>query len=506
MAGRDGTGLLLGIDIGTTATKVILIDTEGRILAETSRPATLHSPKSNWAEEDSEEWWGNICQAVPDCLARAGVSAGQVRAIGVSGMVPTTVLVDAQGRPLRRSIQQNDARSHLEIEFFKANCDEGAVFRRTGSAITQQSIGPKLLWISRNQPEIFRQVKWVMGSYDYINFKLTGEAVLERNWALESGLYDLHRRDWDAEILGLAGIRREQLPPVFSPSDLVGTVTAEAARQTTLQEGTPVVAGSADHVASAFSVGLKENGDLLVKLGGAGDILYSLDRLEIDERLFIDYHVIPGLYLLNGCMASSGSIIKWYRDNFAPGSDYSELDADAQDIPAGSQGLVLLPYFIGEKTPVFDPLARGLLFGLTLQHSRAHIYHAILEGISYGFYHHLEVMNERGFGVRRVRVANGGARSMLWRQVTADVIGYPLEEVAHHPGSSLGAAFVAGMGVGTFDSWGEIEKYIEVAAVTRPVMENHARYVQLFRLYRELYEANKARFRELAAIEGFQQE
>jgi xylulokinase len=506
MAGRDSIGLLLGIDIGTTATKVILIDTEGRILAETSRPATLHSPKSNWAEEDSEEWWANICQAVPDCLARAGVSAGQVLAIGVSGMVPTTVLVDAQGRPLRRSIQQNDARSHLEIEFFKANSDEGAVFRRTGSAITQQSIGPKLLWISRNQPEIFRQVKWVMGSYDYVNFKLTGEAVLERNWALESGLYDLHRRDWDAEILGLAGIRREQLPPVFSPSDLVGTVTAEAARQTTLQEGTPVVAGSADHVASAFSVGLKENGDLLVKLGGAGDILYSLDRLEIDERLFIDYHVIPGLYLLNGCMASSGSIIKWFRDNFAPGSDFSELDSESQDIPAGSQGLVLLPYFIGEKTPVFDPLARGLLFGLTLQHSRAHIYHAILEGISYGFYHHLEVMNERGFGVRRVRVANGGARSMLWRQVTADVIGYPLEEVAHHPGSSLGAAFVAGMGAGAFDSWGEIEKYIEVAAVTRPVMENHARYVQLFRLYRELYEANKARFRELAAIEGFQQE
>jgi xylulokinase len=249
-------------------------------------------------------------------------------------------------------------------------------------------------------------------------------------------------------------------------------------------------------------VGLKENGDLLVKLGGAGDILYSLDRLEIDERLFIDYHVIPGLYLINGCMASSGSIIKWFRNAFAPELDYPALDAEAAGIPAGSEGLVLLPYFIGEKTPIFDPLARGMLFGLTLQHRRAHVYHAILEGISFGFYHHLHVLAERGFGVQRVRVANGGARSMLWRQVTSDVIGYPLEEVAHHPGSSLGAAFVAGMGVGAFSAWSEIERYIQVSAITQPDPERHARYQELYQLYRQLYETNKPNFRQLAVFEG----
>jgi xylulokinase len=344
-----------------------------------------------------------------------------------------------------------------------------------------------------------------MGSYDYINFRLTGQPALERNWALESGLFDLEQEAWIDELLRLAGIDRRRLPPIYNSSQVIGTVSAPAARATGLAEGTPVVAGSADHVASAFSAGIKENGDLLVKLGGAGDILYSLDRLNIDPRLFIDYHVIPGLYLLNGCMASSGSIIKWFRNNFAPDLDYADLDSEASRVPAGSEGLVLLPYFIGEKTPVFDPLARGILFGLTLQHTKAHIYRAILEGISFGFFHHLQVLEERGFGVRRVRVANGGARSQLWRQVTADVIGLPLEEVANHPGSSLGAAFIAGMGTGAFENWSEIEKYIRIGSTTIPDPNNQEKYRQLFGVYRDLYLANKGIFLQLAQAEGLVQ-
>ncbi len=500
------TKILLGIDIGTTATKIILIDLDGKLQGEVSLPATLYSPQPNFAEEDALEWWGNVCQGIPLCLEKAQVGAGEILAVGVSGMVPTIVLVDKDGMPLRHSIQQNDARSHVEIDFFKSQVDEKQVFQKTGSAITQQSIGPKLLWLAKHEPDSFVKAWRVMGSYDYINFCLTGQPTLEQNWALESGLFDLHRRDWDDELLDLSQIHRDQLPPVHAPSEVIGTVSPEAARQTGLLSGTPVVAGSADHVASAFSVGLKENGDLLVKLGGAGDILYSLDRLEIDERLFLDYHVIPGLYLINGCMASSGSIIKWFRNQFAPDRDFSDLDREAEGIPPGSDGLILLPYFIGEKTPIFDPLARGMFFGLTLQHTRAHLYHAILEGISFGFLHHIEVMKERGWEIRRVRVANGGARSTLWRQVTADVIGYPLEEVAHHPGSSLGAAFVAGMGVGAFSDWAEIEKYITISHITQPDTSHHARYQQLFDLYRSLYEENKTHFRTLAKIEGISAE
>ena len=371
---------LIGIDVGTTATKIILIDLAGNIVSSVSRPANLHSPNPSWAEEDALEWWQNVCSGVPQCLQEAGVDAGKVISVGVSGMVPTTILVSEDGSPLRRSIQQNDARSVAEIEIFKSRVDEKDVFERTGSAITQQSIGPKLLWLSLKEPEAFKKMRYVMGSYDYINFRLTGEPCLEQNWALESGLFNIRTQDWDDELLALSGIKREQLPRVFAPSDIVGQVSVEVAAQTGLAAGTPVVAGSADHVASAFSVGLKENGDLLIKLGGAGDILYSIDRLEIDERLFLDYHVIPGLYLMNGCMASSGSIIKWFRNSFAPQMDFPDLDQEASGIKTGSDGLVMLPYFIGEKTPIFNPIARGIFFGATLQHTRAHYYHAILEG------------------------------------------------------------------------------------------------------------------------------
>ncbi len=494
---------LLGIDIGTTGTKILLVSTDGKILAEVNKTATLISPYANWAEEDATEWWNNICAGVPECLNKANIKAENILAVGVSGMVPTTILVGKDGKPLRRSIQQNDARSILEIDEFKTKVDEQEVFQKTGSAITQQSVGPKLLWLSKNEPNFFEQTRWVMGSYDYINFLLTDNPVLEQNWALESGLFDIHKKDWDDELLKLSLISKNQLPSIHAPSDIIGNVTAKAAQQTGLKAGTPVVAGSADHVASAFSVGVKQNGDLLVKLGGAGDILYSLDKLAINEALFLDYHVIPGLFLINGCMASSGSIIKWYRDTFGSGLDYPELDGEAWNIPAGSNGLILLPYFIGEKTPIFDPLARGVFFGLTLQHSRAHLYKAILEGISFGFFHHIQVLYEAKFQINRVRVSNGGARSKLWRQVTSDVIGFPLEEVANHPGSSLGAAFIAGMGAGVFLNWSEIEKYIQLKSPTIPNMKNHEKYRKLYDVYRDLYEINKINFRKLARIEGF---
>jgi len=492
--------ILLGIDVGTTATKAVLCDTQGHLLAEADAPATLLSPRPGWAEELPEVWWGNIPAVVQQCLQRAGLPASSIAGVGVSGMVPTVVLLDEQGNVLRPSIQQNDARAHREITEIKAQLDEADILRRTGSAITQQSIGPKLLWLRRHEPEVMRRARYLMGSYDFIVYHLTGVLSIERNWALESGLFDLQEEDWDNALLELATINRGWLGSVRWASEIVGTVTRSAAEFTGLAEGTPVVAGSADHIASAFSAGLTRKGDLLIKLGGAGDILYSLNEPVVDPRLFLDYHVIPGRFLLNGCMAASGSIIKWFRNEFAPQASYADLDHEASKLPPGADGLILLPYFLGEKTPVFDPLARGLFLGLTLAHGRAHLYRAILEGISFGFYHHLQVLAERGLTVLRARVTNGGARSQLWKQISADVLGLPLEQIAHHPGSSLGAAFIAGMGTQCFQAWEEIERYINISAVTEPSLERHDRYQQLFAIYRQAYERLKDLFPQLAFI------
>ena len=490
--------VLLGIDIGTTATKGILLHPERGVIAEAQAPSTLRSPQTGWAEEDPEAWWENVAAVTRACLAQAGLGPEAVAGVGVSGMVPTLILLDAQGRVLYPSIQQNDARAHREILEFRERLDEADVLARTGSAITQQSIGPKLLWMRRHHPEIMARAAHLMGSYDFVVHKLTGQFSAERNWALESGLFDLHRQDWDEELLALSAIDRSWLGEIHWPADVAGQVTPQAAAHTGLKAGTPVVAGSADHIASAFSAGLKAPGDLLVKLGGAGDILYSLDDLIIDARLFLDYHVIPGKYLLNGCMAASGSIIKWFKQHFAGDADYLQLDAEGLSTPAGSEGLIMLPYFLGEKTPLHDPLARGVFFGLTLTHTRGHVYRAILEGIAYGFRHHLAVLAERGLTATRARVTNGGARSQLWKQVTADILGLPLEPIAQHPGSSLGAAFIAGMGAGLFDDWSEIERFIRVPHVIEPNLHRAVRYDELFAIYRELYERNRDLFPRLS--------
>ena len=491
---------LLGLDLGTTSTKAVVIDGSGNLLAEASRPADLRSPQAGWAEEDSEQWWQNVGALIPECLERASLRAGQIAAIGASGMVPTLILMDRQGQVVRPSLLHNDARAVVEIEEQRQQTSAADILTRTGSAITQQSIGPKLLWLFHHELENFQRAIWVMGSYDYIGYRLTGARSAERNWALESGLFDLKRQDWDDDLLRLAKIDRAWLGEVHWPSDIVGQVTPWAAGQTGLLAGTPVVAGSADHIASAFSAGLKDEGDLLVKLGGSGDILCCVNHAEVDQRLFLDYHVIPGKFLINGCMASSGSLIRWFRDQFAPGMEYRDLDAQAAGLHAGADGLVLLPYFLGEKTPLNDPWSRGTLVGLTLSHTRAHVYRAVLEGIAYGFRHHLEVLAEKGYAPNHARVTNGGAHSRLWRQITADVLGIRLEEIAHHPGSSLGAAFIAGKGVGIFSDWHEIERFIHIEAVTEPNMEYHVLYQGLFKIYRQVYENLKTTYPDLARL------
>jgi xylulokinase len=493
---------LMGIDIGTTATKIILINVEGQIVASVEKPSQLLSQHPGWSEENADQWWDNVCAGVPECLQQAKITSKQVAAIGTSGMVPTVVLLDRDGKVLRNSIQQNDARAVKEIEHLRSMTDAADILHRTGSAITQQTIGTKILWLRRNEPYILEKATHLMGSYEFIGYRLTGEYYLERNWALESGYFDIYKEDWDDKILQLSTINCNLLAGVCWPSEVVGYVTAQAASQTGLLGGTPVVAGSADHIASSFSSGLKNHGDLLVKLGGAGDIMISLDRILVDERLFLDYHDIPGKYIASGCMASSGSLIKWFRNEFAPEASYTDLDKVAEGVVAGSEGLILLPYFLGEKSPIQDPLARGTLVGLTLTHTRAHVYRAVLEGISYGFYHHLKVFAEHGLSPTYARCVNGGSRSVLWKQVTADVLGIRLEQVANHPGSSLGAAFCAGMGVKAFTRWDEIERYIKIATITEPDFDNHARYEQLFQIYIEIYQSLKDKFPRLARVIG----
>ncbi len=475
---------ILGIDIGTTSTKAILFDPIRGVVAEAQRDAGLVSRHAGWAEEDTGLWWKNVCQLIRELAAGRSVAA-----VGVTGMVPCVVLSNNDGEVLRPSIQQNDARAIDEIAELRSALDGERILARTGAPITQQSIAPKLLWLARHEPDVWSRTALVQGSYDFIVSRLTGSAGVEANWAVESGMYDLETKSWAEDVLAAANIPPHLLPPIRQPLDIAGTVTKTAAAETGLETGVPVMTGAADHVAAAFGAGVIDEGDLLIKLGGAGDILMATNTPLIDERLFFDLHVIPGKYLPNGCMATSGSLIRWFQRELAQGRPLRELDDEAETVGAGADGVLALPYFLGEKTPLNDPNARGAFVGLHLGHTRAHLYRAVLEAIAYAFRHHVEVFTELGHAPKRVRVSDGGAKSPTWTQIIADVLGMPLEVVAGQGGAAVAAAFVAGMAVGCFSDWREIERFATVTTTMQPRFVDV--YEHGYRAYRSLYPALK---------------
>jgi xylulokinase len=501
--------ILLGLDIGTTSTIGILVESEGRTLATAARPVDLHSPHPGWAEEDPEQWWSNVAAVIRDLLAQAAIAPRKIAAVGVTGMVPALLLLDAEGKPIRRSIQQSDSRTAAEVAAMRAAFDERDFVRRTGNGINQQLVAPKLRWLARHEPDAFARIATILGAYDWIGWKLTGALSLERNWALEAGFLDVGGVAPSPDLVAAGGIAPQCLPKLRDAHEVIGVVSAEAAAATGLAPGTPVVAGCADHVASAFVAGVRAPGDLLIKFGGAGDILLATSAPQPDPRIFLDHHLVPGLFLPNGCMASSGAVLNWVVRHFG-GAEAAEaasqgitphalLDRRAEAVAPGAAGLLLLPYFLGEKTPLHDAHARGTLVGLGLHHGLAHVWRAALEAVCFGFRHHIEILDEIGHPVTRVIASDGGAASGLWMRIAAGVLGRPVQLLHGHPGSCLGAAYVAGMGIGAFPDWAQITRFVAPAGVVQPDTAWVARYDALYPLWRDVYERLRTLYPALAA-------
>lgn len=493
----------MGIDIGTTGVKTILISGEGELTAQETQPHDLLSLRPGWAEEKAELWWANAAATVSRIAKAHGDKLSGLRAIGCSGMVPAIVLLDREGNPLRNTIQQNDARAVDQLCRLEKELDQEELYRRTGGYTNAQHVLPRLLWVKENEPEVFAQVKTVLGSYDYIVYRLTGKLQVELNWAAESGLYDIHKGEWIPQYLERFGISPDLLPPVSQPGEVVGTTAGT--EDLGLPSGIPVISGSADHVASTLAAGITRPGELLIKFGGAGDILFCTDRLETHPKLFFDYHIVPGHYLINGCMAASGSLVKWLTKDILGTEDpgiFKEMDRQAAQLPPASDGLIILPYFLGEKTPLFDPQARGVMFGLTLSHTKAHLFRAVLESVIYGFRHHVEVLGEAGFVPTRVLATNGGAKSSFWCQIAADVLGREIRSFPAHPGSAMGVAFLAGMTAGVFRDWDQIQLFLGEHRDYTPDPENTKVYDRSYAIYRELYSQLKPSYTALSALYG----
>lgn len=475
--------MFLGFDIGSSGVKAILLDLERGVVASATEEVALHSPAAGWAEADTAEWWDAVTTLVPQLLDSAGIDAGAIDGVAAAGMVPAVVPLDGDGRPLRRAILQNDARATAEVGRLRAELADADLLARTGSVLSQQSVAPTLLWLREHEPDLIARAKTISGSYDWLARRLGAEPHLERNWAIESGLFELDGRP-AADVIAAAELDPALFPSVLDPGEPIGAVDRDAAAATGLRAGTPIFVGLADHVSSAYGAGLLDPGDVLVKLGGAGDILMTTATPLVDERLYLDKHPVGSLWLPNGCMATSGSLVRWLQ-RLSGGTPLDQLDREAEAIAAGSEGVVCLPYFLGEKSPLHDPDQRGAFVGLNLSHGMAHLYRAALEAVAFGFRHHIDVFADLGVDIKEVRVTNGGSRSTLWKSIIADVLDRPLVPVTDHPGASLGAAMAAAVGTEAAP-WMAVSGLVRTGDPIEPRAANQARYDSLYEIYRGL--------------------
>ena len=489
------TELLLGIDIGTASSKAVLARPDGEIVARATREHATSMPRPGWFEHDAEQiWWTDVVSLCQELLP---AHDGKVAAVGVSGIGPCVVPCDADDRPLRPAILYGvDTRAEAEEQELTELLGADEIFRRGGSSLSSQALGPKLAWLRRNEPDVWQQTKrWHMAS-SFAVARLTGAWILDHHSASQCDpLYDLGASDWNrpwAELVA-PGL---PLPTLAWPAEVVGEVNAAGSAATGLGEGTPVVAGTIDAWAEAVSVGVRAPGQLMLMYGSTMFLVLGVEEPTDNRSVWTTRGVDPGSLTAAAGMATSGSLTAWLKELFGSPS-FDELIAEAATVRPGSDGVVVLPYFAGERTPIFDPDARGTIVGLTLGHGRGHLYRAALEGIAFGVRNNLEVIAPHG--ASQTVAVGGGTQSRLWAQIVSDVTGLAQELPAETVGAAYGDALLAAEGAGLVSSgttWAVRQELIT------PRPEHAEVYDDLYRVYRELYRATAPLAHSLASMQN----
>jgi len=426
--------LFLGIDVSTTGAKALLIDEKGAVVATVTTPLTLQTPKPLWSEQDPGEWWAGTVTSTRRALAEAGAKADEVAAVGLTGQMHGLVLLDADRKVLRPAILWNDQRTGPECEEIHRRVGTAELIREVGNIALTGFTAPKILWVRKHEPEVYRRARLVLLPKDYVRLRLTGEAAMDKADGSGTILFDLKKRTWSRRVLEKLEIPAEWMPPTFEGPEATGRVTAAAAAETGLKEGTPVMAGGGDQSAGAVGAGAVRPGVVSLTLGTSGVVFATTDAplVEPEGRLHAFCHAVPGKWHFMGVTLAAAGSLQWYRDTLAPSEGFDAIVAEAERAPAGSEGLLFLPYLSGERTPYPDPLARGSFVGLTLRHRRAHMTRAVLEGVAFSMKDCFGLLQGAGLGaVREVRIAGGGAKGPLWRRIVASVLGLPMVTHKH---------------------------------------------------------------------------
>lgn len=501
---------LLGIDLGTSGTKTVLFEETGTPIASHTVEYPLYQPHNGWAEQEPDDWWAAVVEGIRAVLARSHRKAEEIAAIGLSGQMHGLVMLDKDNRVLRRSILWCDQRTAEECIEMEALVGRDRLMAITANPALTGFTASKILWVRRHEPEIYEQCAHILLPKDFIRFKLTGEYATEVSDASGMQLLDVPHRCWSREVLDRLQIDPGWLGRVYESPEITGQVTAAAARETGLAEGTPVVGGAGDNAAAAVGTGVVTAGSAFTTIGTSGVVYMHTDDMAIDPagRVHTFCCAVPGAWHVMGVTQGAGLSLKWFRDTLCGaeketaanmGVDpYVLLDKEAARAPLGANGLLYLPYLMGERTPHLDPAARGVFFGLSAMHEKRDLLRAVMEGVSFSLMDCLSVCGEMGLTASSMAACGGGGSSPFWRQMLADIYGCPIQTVASREGPALGAALLAGVGARLYASVPEAcAAVVAVGEEQLPDGERHAQYQVRYALYRDLYPALKALFPRL---------
>ncbi len=493
----------IGIDVSTTASKALIIDTQGNVIATQSNPHRLSTPRPLWSEQDPQDWWQATCQALQTVLRQ--VPADQIGAIGLTGQMHGLTALDTAGRPVRPAILWNDQRSGKQCADVTDKVGAKRLYQIIGTMMQPGFTAPKIRWLCENEPENYQQIAHVLLPKDYVRYRLSGAFVTDVADGSGFGLMDIASRRWSDEMLAAFDIPKSWLPELCESQEVCAYVSEEGAAATGLKAGTPIVGGAGDQPAGGVGSGIVLPGQVSMAVGTSG-VAYAMDDRyapEAEGRLHTFCGPIPGTWFHMGVMLSAAGSLRWLHDELAPDLSYNDINQRVEAVPRGALGLLFAPYLTGERNPHPDPHARGAFVGLTLRHGLAHMMRAVMEGVAFGMRDNLELLRAQGVHPTEAVISGGAANSAVWRQLITDIMAIPLYTVNTTEGAAFGAAILAAVGGGAWtDVPAACAAMIRKVDETQPTPEAAADYDRLYPIFRELYPALRQTYASLATFEG----
>lgn len=495
---------LIGLDVGTSAVKALLLSTEGNVVGSHTAEYPLYSPQPGWSEQNPEDMWKASAQAVRGVLEKHSVSPDDVIGLGLSGQMHSSVFLDESYAVIRPAILWNDVRTSAQCRQIEAAVEAQVLREEVCNPVLEGFTLPKVLWLKEHEPENYAKLRWLVLPKDYVRFRLTGSLAMEVSDAAGMLMMNVRQQAWSLPILNAVGVSPEILPPIIGSSEVAGTITPEAAEATGLKPGTPVVGGGADNACGAVGSGVVVAGRGMVSLGTSGVILAHLAEPKVitEGTVHMFNSCVPGEFYMMGVMLSAGLSLSWLRSRLGLAEvPYDMMLKAAEAVPPGSRGLVFLPYLTGERTPHGDANARGSFVGLSATHDQGELIRAVLEGVAFGFCDSVELLRSAGWNGSSLRALGGGAKSPLWKKIIASATGLTLDEINIDEGPALGAAILAGVGTGIYRDVREAsDAIIKVVRSVEPDEEWRKTYADLYQVYKGLYPALKPSFDRLVSF------